>query len=98
MDLRVYFQWVTFGVDLVILISAVVGFIIRPDKRSSLFMWILYGAIAAGFYGVVLIGKNNAFGNEVSPMRALLKDAIVASSLFWLVLADLKRKYRQWKK
>lgn len=92
--MRELYQWMNMILNIIIFLSAVLSCRLRPDKKFSLFMWIVYGAVGIIFYAIVLIGHNGMFGNDYSPLRNLIQDAIVASSLFWLSFGDLWKRLK----
>lgn len=95
MSLRMSFQYAVFILNAMILLSSLVGFALRPDKRPSLILWILYGLAGTVFYTVVLVFGFGAWGNEASPIRSLVQDALVASSLLFPTLSDVVRKWKR---
>lgn len=92
--MRIAYQYSALIINLIILLSVSVGFVLRPDKRPSLILWIIYGLIGAGFYVTVLFFDMPGFGNTNSPLRSLLQDALVAASLFFLAFDDLRKRWR----
>lgn len=95
MTLRTAFQYAAFALNAMILLTSLIGFYLRPDKRPSLILWILYGLAGTVFYTVVLVFGLGAWGNSSSPIRSLVQDALVASSLLFPTLSDVVRKWKR---
>jgi len=97
MTIRLISQYVTFGISLFIVAISVLAMHLRPDKRWSLMAWAMYGLVNASFYVIVLFLDAGQLANDLSPVRVLIKDTLVASMIFFASLQDFRDWYMRWK-
>ena len=103
MSVRLLSQWAAYALSIIILITSFAGIYKRYALRHLLLIGIAYGLTGTVFYTIVLVLQRGAtFGNEFSSVRTLIKDALMAWMIFFVLTNDvtirLNRIKDKWKK
>jgi hypothetical protein len=93
--MRMALQYMTLFLNIIVVVSAVIGFFCTPRKRPSLTIWLLFGLVGCGYYIPILFFGMGDFGMESSPYSRLIQTALVTSALFWPALSDLRKKWNK---
>ena len=69
----------------------------RPDRRWWLTIAGMYALIDVTFYMIILVFGVRSLGNELSPYRAAMQDAIILAVLVWYMRGNFGDWLKQWK-
>jgi len=88
MTVRIVSQWVILGVHLLIVVGALVGLWLRPTKRFSIVLYLIFGLLGAAYYGWILTSGEDLTSlsqsrTNLSAILRLVQTSMIAY-LMWL--------------
>jgi len=76
---------------------SLIGMYLRPERRWILSVAGLYASLDVVFYILVIVFRLRSIGNELSPYRVVMQNAILLAIMYRYLRGDFKGWIRKWK-
>lgn len=87
------------ALGVVIVVFGLYGLLIKPDRRRLFpVVALVYGLAEVTFYVVTLLLRDGSLSYDLSPIRSLVKNALIATYIVIMVIEWQKTLTVKWKK